>query len=192
MSPPTLGTALSSVEREPFQVFIGSSSQVTGSARILSAVFCVAAQDAAARLTVSGQSALKHQRDAMTMIVRIERGKSIRAGCIEGVAAELRSIKPDNWELSGGPTDVDLLLRYPYTEDSDEVVSRLFGFVSYRRFRLMEGSRTACCRLITLMEEGIGVVVTAQAEGHPKPAKPFLVSLLVEGSSWVRHGSGLA
>jgi hypothetical protein len=114
------------------------------------------------------------------MIVRIERAKSISAGCIEGVAAELRSIKPDNWELSRGPTGVDLMLRYPYNEESDEVVSRLFGFVSYGRFAMVEGARRACCRLITLMDEGEGVVVTAQAEGHPKPAKPFLVSLLVE------------
>ncbi len=114
------------------------------------------------------------------MNVRIDRANSVKAGCVQGIWAELDSVKPGNWVLSKGATDLEMVLTYPYNEESDEAVSRLFGFVGYRRFWLVEGEGTASCRLITLLDEGMGVVVTAAAEGHPKPGKPFLVSLVIE------------
>jgi hypothetical protein len=114
------------------------------------------------------------------MNVRIDRAKSVRAGCVQGVWAELDSVKPSGWVLSRGATEVEMVLNYPYSEDSDGVVWRLFGFVGYRGFSLVEGKLTGSCRLITLLDEGKGVVVTAEAEGHPKPGKPFLVSLVIE------------
>jgi hypothetical protein len=105
--------------------------------------------------------------------------ESLAAGSPEGVWADLEGLLAPGWSLREGPTPVEILVDYTHSVQSPVQLGRYVSMVSYPFFTVVEGADTEHCRVVSLLREGAGIVVSFHGSGHPKRARSFFSKVRV-------------
>lgn len=105
--------------------------------------------------------------------IEISVARSKRAGSVQGVWADLRGLLAPDWLLSSGPSLVEMVVNYKHSEQSRVALGHYIRIVAYPFFTVVEGADTEHCRVVSLLDEGVGVVVSFRGAGHPVGERPF-------------------
>lgn len=105
--------------------------------------------------------------------------ESMAAGSPQGVWADLEGLLAPGWSLARGPTRVEIVVNYTHSVQSPVQLGQYISIVSYPFFTVVEGADTEHCRVVSLLREGAGVVVSFRGSGHPNRARPFFSKVRV-------------
>lgn len=105
--------------------------------------------------------------------IEISVKQSKTAGCVMGVRADLEGLAAPEREVSLGSSLVELVVEYAYSAKSVVELGKCVSVVTYPCLTVVEGMNTACCRVVSLLRDGVGVVVLFRGSGHPRPARQF-------------------
>lgn len=111
--------------------------------------------------------------------VSISLADSNSAGSVRGVWSDLDGLLASGWHLRAGPSSVEMVVDYAYSTQSRVELKKYIAIVTYPFFTLIEGLDTAHCRVVSLLDDNVGVVVSFRGSGHPRPERPFRAAVRV-------------